>query len=829
LSRNPLSPASISIRADQTPVAGFAEVAVAAPLHRSLTYAIPERLAGLLTPGMRVLAPLGRRLVTGYLLDLLEEPPAGHEAKLIAELLDASPLFPENLIPFYRWIASYYRHPLGEVIKTALPGGLSPGSGRRITLTEKGGNGLPEVDHAQTWMARLRKSGELEPSAVRPLWQQARIRRLLENWEKSGLIVITSEVGRDRVGPRSELCIRLALPRETISGLKVSEAKTLELLRRITAESGREWIARKELTREYSGARKALISLLARGVIACEERPVYRDPFGEATPFFPRPDRLSAEQTAALLEIHPAISSGEFRPFLLHGVTGSGKTEIYLQAAEKTLQLSRGVLVLVPEIALATQLEAHFLSRFGDRVALLHSGLSAGERFDQWQRLAQGRAMIAVGARSAVFAPLRNPGLIIVDEEHDGAYKQEEGLLYQARDLAVLRGSLQCSTVLLGSATPAVTSFQHASTGKYRLLTLRSRIKDRPLPEVKIIDLRTIKTISGRPPLFSQPLISAIRENLATGDQSLLFLNRRGFANLLLCSQCGQTLQCRHCQVTLTLHKSRRQLLCHYCGYTVPGATLCSNCQSTALLEIGFGTERVEMELTSLFPRARIARLDRDSSSDRKKYLAVLNAVRQREIDILVGTQMIAKGLHFPHVTLVGVVWADAGMGLPDFKAGERTYQLLAQVTGRTGRGDKPGRVLIQTHQPEHYGVVTARDHDYYSFFNKEITLRHALGYPPFCRLVNLRLEGEKESEVQNAALELARSASHLSRGLNVLGPAPAPIAKLRGRYRWQLLLKGSTVEALQHFCSRLLERPPALIRSNAVKLTVDVDPDNML
>jgi primosomal protein N' (replication factor Y) (superfamily II helicase) len=389
---------------------------------------------------------------------------------------------------------------------------------------------------------------------------------------------------------------------------------------------------------------------------------------------------------------------------------------------------------------------------------------------------------------------------------------------------------LQQATVLLGSATPAVTSFMHTRTGKYRLLSLTSRIENRPLPEVTVIHLRALKTISGSPPVFSPPLIEAIRESLTAGDQSLLFLNRRGFASLLLCRPCGQPLRCQHCHVTLTYHKSRHELLCHYCGYKLRSATVCPLCRGADFVEIGFGTERVEAELAALFPQARIARLDRDTSADRKKFLALLRSIRERSIDILIGTQMIAKGLHFPHVTLVGVVWADAGLGLPDYKAGERTFQLLAQVTGRTGRGDKLGKVLVQTCQPDHYAVVTARRHDYLSFFTKEISLRQGLGYPPFSRLINLRLEGEEESAVQEAAMELALFARQAAGpGLTVLGPAPAPLSKLRGQYRWQLLLKGSELEPLHHLCSRLLARPPAAKGGRAVKLSVDVDPDNML
>ena len=805
----------------------YAEVAVAAPIASPLTYAIPPELAPGLAPGMRLLVPLGGRLVTAYLLGFPGEPPAGCSIRPVAEVLDAAPLFPESLISFYRWIAGYYRHPLGEVIKTALPGGMSPGSGRRIALTAAGREALAKT--GLPWVEKLLARGELAPAAVRALWRKPESRGLLAGWEARGLITVTTEVGRDAVGAKTESCVRLAQGQEEAGRLKPSERKTLALLREMTAADGRAWVPRKDLARAYPGARKALPPLIARGLVTAEERPVYRDPFGERPPEFPAPAQPTAEQAAALAAIGPAIRDRKFAAFLLHGVTGSGKTEVYLRAAAAALEIGRSVLVLVPEIALATQVEGHFLSRFGERVAILHSGLTPGEKLDQWQRLASGRAEIVIGARSAVFAPLRDPGLIIVDEEHDSAYKQEDGLRYQARDLAVLRGSLQGAVVLLGSATPSLASCHHARTGKYRPLALTARVENRPLPEVTIIDLRRIKTVAG-PPLFSQPLAAALRANLAAGDQSLVFLNRRGFANLLLCRQCGQPLRCRHCQVSLTLHKGRRELLCHYCGYTLTSAALCGNCRGGDFLEVGFGTERVEAELRALFPRARIARLDRDTSGDRKAYLRTLQAVRDREIDILVGTQMVAKGLHFPHVTLVGVVWADAGLGMPDYKAGERTFQLLAQVTGRTGRGDKPGRVFVQTYQPDHYAVVAARNHDYGSFFEQEMALRQALGYPPFSRLINLRLEGEQESEVEAAARELAAAAKRLSGGhLEVLGPAPAPLSRLRGRYRWQLLLKGAGIDSLHRLCGRLLEQPPAPVRKKAVKLTVDVDPDNML
>jgi primosomal protein N' (replication factor Y) len=530
--------------------------------------------------------------------------------------------------------------------------------------------------------------------------------------------------------------------------------------------------------------------------------------------------------------LQPAIAAGNFSPFLLHGITGSGKTEIYLQAARQTLATGRGVLVMVPEIALTTQLEAHFISRFGEQVALLHSGLSQGERFDQWQRIVNNEARIVIGARSAIFAPLADPGLIIVDEEHDGAYKQEDGLRYQGRDLAILRGTLARATVILGSATPSVISYQHALNGKYQLLHMAHRVEEKELPRVEIVNLQAIKTVSGQPPLFSMELIQALRQNLAAGDQSLIFLNRRGFASLMLCRDCGLAVRCPSCQVSLTMHKGSKKLLCHYCGHTVRGETSCEQCHSTNLVPIGFGTERLEAELRKRFPKARIARLDRDTSLNRKDLLAILKGVHDREIDILIGTQMIAKGHHFPHVTLVGVVLADTGLGLPDFRAGERTFQLLTQVTGRAGRGDKPGLVIIQSLNPDHYSIATARLHDYRSMFDREIELRRALRFPPFSRLINLRIEGEQENQVKKCALALAERARQLAKthpSVAVLGPAPAPLAKLHGRFRWQLLLKSANIGALHGCATALLTAHKASAAGNSIKLSLDVDPENML
>jgi primosomal protein N' (replication factor Y) len=808
----------------------YLEVAVAAPIQQTLTYLVPP---GEKPPraGCRVLVPLGQRQVTGYVLGQGAVPEPGLKIKKYRELLDREPLFPAAMVAFFRWIADYYQHPIGEVIKTALPAGTTTASTRRLHLTAAGAENLARVAgtaEAPVWLADFLARGEIPPGATRKILRERDSRRQLEQWRAAGWLELVEELATDQVRARQVTCATLtpaglaAMP----ENLKKSELKTLTLLRELAGGQPVP-IPRPHLVKAYAGARGALATLAEHGLLILSELPLYRDPFGEPPLIFPEPEQLTAEQVDVLAEIDTALTTGKFAPLLLHGITGCGKTEVYLRAARKCLELGRPVMVLVPEIALTTQLEGHFLARFGTEVALLHSGLTPGERFDQWQRIVKGEARVVIGARSAIFAPLAAPGLIIVDEEHDGSYKQDDGLRYQARDLAVLRASLGHGVALLGSATPSLVSYQHAASGKYRLLAMTRRVGDQQLPRVEVIDLRRIKTVSGRPPLFSPELTVALKETLAAGDQSLIFLNRRGYAGLLLCRACGQAVRCPSCAISLTLHQGRGELLCHYCGHTVNSRTLCEQCRSPELIPIGFGTERLESELKTMLPTARIARLDRDTSGNRQEFLEILRAVHARKVDILVGTQMITKGHHFPHVTLVGVAWADAGLNLPDFRAGERTFQLLSQVTGRAGRGEKSGRVIIQAMNPDHYAITTARDHDYQGFFAQEKALRQGLKFPPFGLLVNLRFDGVDELLVRRAAEQAGIQATRLGRGrkIAILGPAPAPLSRLQGRYRWQLLLKGENRGELHGLCRQLSQE----LDQGVVKLTVDVDPENML
>ncbi len=811
----------------------FFEVAVAAPLYNTLTYKEPMDSTTPVLEGHRVLVPLGRQTLTGYSLGIDPKPPENVKLKRIKQVLDEHPLFPSSSIPLFRWAANYYQYPLGEVIKTALPGGLSPKGFREIILTELGASELAEKEQQGTpWLSDLLKKGKLSASETKKIWRTNK-QKLLLQWQEQKLITINSAISKDSIKLKTETCVRYAKSHAeavNINDLKKSEQKTLATLEQILAETNRKWVARKDINQIYKGAGKALHSLREQGVLEFKDRRVYRDPFGERPPYYPRPSTLTDEQTAAVAILQPAVENRKYAPFLLHGVTGSGKTEVYLRAAETALSCGRSVLVLVPEIALATQLEGHFLSRFGDTVALLHSGLSAGEKFDQWHRVQAGKAKIVIGARSAVFAPFADPGLIIVDEEHDGAYKQDDGFKYSGRDLAVLRAKQQEAVVILGSATPSITSFYHSETGKYSLIRLKKRILDRPLPEVQIVDLRAVPTTTGRPPLFSPQLRQALKENFKQGSQSLVFLNRRGYANMVVCQDCGQNVQCSHCNVTLTLHQKKQELVCHYCGYKTKSAIVCPHCRSANLIEVGFGTERIEEELKKIVPEAVIARLDQDTSGKRKEFLSVLKDVYHQKIDILVGTQMIAKGHHFPNVTLVGVVWADAGLGIPDYRSGERTFQLLTQVFGRAGRGEKEGRVIVQTHNPEHYTILSSKEHNFASLYQKEIDLRKKMLFPPFSRLINIQLEGKNEKMVEKTARHLATFASQQSSGqISILGPAPSPISRLRGLFRWQLLLKGAQVPTLQVLCQKLSSQQVPGVPKSAVKLSVDVDPENML
>ncbi|MCL1981406.1 MAG: primosomal protein N' [Proteobacteria bacterium] len=764
------------------------EVAVDAPLATTLTYCQPvgSTEAGRIPAGCCVRVPLGGRLAIGYVLGPAEAPSKGEASfvvKPIAEVLSEAPIFPPSLIAFYRWIANYYLHPIGEVLRTALP--LAPTS---------------------------RRHRQLKPKTRPILLPGPLLMPLLE------------------AQPRFDVDELVVLIRTSLQiSLKKSERKVLEFFCGDLIRGNYQPVPRALLLERYPGAGSKLPHLQQLGIIEPASQQLFRDPFGGSMEVQTTPEHLTAEQQQVLDILLPAVDAHAFAPFLLFGVTGCGKTEVYLRGVQHALAADKTALVLVPEIALASQLEAHFHARFGSRLALLHSGLSDGERFDQWQKVLSGEARVVLGARSAVFAPLAHLGIVIVDEEHEPAYKQEDGLRYNGRDLAVLRAQMSGCPVVLGSATPSVVSYHHCMQGKYRLLTMHKRVAEQPLPTVEIVDLATIRR--SRPDLaFSDQLISAMAETLEQGRQSLLFVNRRGFSSYMACRDCGAILQCKHCLVSLTLHRGQHTLLCHYCGFRQHPATLCPACGSARVSGGGIGSERIEEEVRQLFPEARVARLDSDTTGNRKHYQATLRAVRSGQIDILVGTQMIAKGLHFPRITLVGVVWADTGLGMPDYKAAERTFALLSQVTGRAGRGGDPGRVIIQTYQPRHYSVALARQHDYRGFYGQEISVRQPLSYPPFSRLVIIRFSGRKEERVEQAAVQVGRFLRDhpLVNKSDILGPTPSPLGKLKDKVRWQLMIKSRSPAILHALCEAVRAKQKKLCPHD-VSLGFDVDPENMM
>lgn len=583
-------------------------------------------------------------------------------------------------------------------------------------------------------------------------------------------------------------------------------------------------ISATQITARIGNVHKTLDRLIRKGLLTVTDRERYRDPLAQIpmTPESPR--ELNPDQHRAVREISAALDARRYQPFLLHGVTGSGKTEVYLQAIAHARSCGRGSLVLVPEISLTPLLVRRFRDRFGSGIAVLHSSLGDGERFDEWRRIRRREADIVIGARSALFAPLDDIGIIVVDEEHDAGYKQSEGVRYNARDMALVRGKLSGSVVVLGSATPLITSRYAAETGKMTLLELPRRAVASGMPLVEVVSME------GRRGVLSDELKRGIEEQLKSGEQTLLFLNRRGFAPHLVCASCRRVISCPNCSVSLTYHRSRERALCHYCDHSIPFPTICPTCGGGEFLLHGKGTERIEDEILRHFPQARIARLDRDTTMKRGSHQRILSQVAEREIDVLIGTQMVTKGHDFPGVTLVGVISADDSLNIPDLWSSERTFQLLTQVLGRSGRGEKGGRVIIQTMRSGHYALTAALEHDYVRFYREELKFRQDAEYPPFSRLVVLDFASTNENSLINAADSAARVLRELKREhgitVRILGPAVPPLSIVRGRHRRHILLKSDSVHRMKkllHEAVRRVEIP------GSVRMSIDIDPVDML
>jgi primosomal protein N' (replication factor Y) len=736
-------------------------IAVPVPFLDLLTYRVPEHVV-LPAIGARVRVPVGTRTLTGCVVEHSSNGAPVEGLKDIGEVLDREPFLPPHVVELCRWVADYYVAGIGDAIAAAMP----PGARARATSF------------------RTRRVASLTAH---------------------GLSVLG-----DADGAR----------------LSDKQRAAIETLRDVSAALPLADLKERGIAADVIGR------LVTRGLVTVRAETDERDPFERAALTGVVPDasrQLTTEQTDALLQLGALADTGDFRVALLHGVTGSGKTEIYARLAERVRQRGKQTLLMVPEIALTPSVAALFRQRFGDRVAIQHSALSDGERHDQWHRIRRGDVDVVVGTRSAVFVPLSRLGLIVVDEEHDTSYKQEEAPRYHGRDVAIVRAQREQALVVLGSATPSMETYQNAETGKYTRATLARRVLDRPLAAVRVVNMRQEYADEGPDVVISRELAAAVEDRLARREQVLVLLNRRGYATAVFCRQCGDTFECPNCTISLTVHTARNgwRARCHYCNYSMMVPKQCRKCAAPYLEHAGFGTEKVEQQLRDRFPDARIGRVDRDSVRRKGALTSVLSRFAAGELDVLVGTQMIAKGHDFPRVTLVGVISADVGLGLADFRASERTFQLLTQVAGRAGRGERVGEAIVQTLYPDHYSIQLACRQDYAAFFERELTYRRAMRYPPLVALVNAVVRGRTFEDAMQTAADLVRRLEPLSTvsGFSILGPAPAPLVRLRGEHRVQFFLKGARRADMRNALKSALAEMPDVRR----RVVIDIDPLSVL
>ena len=805
------------------------EVAVTLPVFNTYTYAVPEPLRQIIAPGKRILVPFGRRKVTGYALGPADATGI-QNIKQILEILDELPLFPESMIPLFKWISDYYIHPLGEVIKEALPGGININECVTLHITESGTHALSDqcAPAMENDILGLIKNNSCRLNEIPKKINREIPHNLIHKMEKNGLVTRMREMKKAVTCQKKQRFIALVQTKTPIEKLSEPKRKILELAKKYGE------ISVSEIKKTVPTAASHVRDLAQKGCISVFNKPVYRDPFGESVPP-DTPPKLSLEQQYVVSNVLKAMGNG-FATFLLAGVTGSGKTEVYMHVTAEAIKKQLSVLVLVPEIALISEIERRFRARFGECVAVLHSGLSAGERYDQWVRIINTQCPIVIGARSAIFAPLSNIGVIIVDEEHDTSYKQESRFRYNARDMAIIRARQEDGIALLGSATPSIQSIYNVTTGKFNELNLKKRIFSRSLPDIRVVDLRKHRDFRGTRRFITIDLQKAIKETLDREEQVLLFLNRRGFASFPVCAGCGEALKCKNCDITLTLHQAANAYKCHLCGYSIPATATCSLCGSAGIKRLGMGTEKIETTIKGLFPEARVARMDRDTITRKGALLKLLKGLRNHEIDILIGTQMVAKGHDFPGITLVGIICADLSLSFPDFRAGELTFQILAQVSGRAGRGTRPGRVILQTYNPEHFSITAATEQNFMKFYDQEIAFRKAFNYPPFSRMIQLKISGVNREKVHQKATAIGEQCAGLQKKkkrynqwIDILGPIEAPLARIARRYRWQIMIKSQSTDLLHEFVKKLLFKNGKPFSHNQVRVAIDVDPFFMM
>jgi primosomal protein N' (replication factor Y) (superfamily II helicase) len=819
----------------------FCDVALAVPLDMVFTYAIPPGMEPAV--GGRVLVPFRQQRLSGIVVELHDRPPQ-IKIKKVIEALDVAPVLDEQLLKLGKWIADYYLAPVGEVFRTMLP--LSVEFKRSITyhITDEGRMALHLAGMSGS-PARSKRTPEQQLIEFRVLdylaeRESVRERNLrtatqVSNALLSGMVrkkwIAREDVSAARDAARLAKVAVLRSMDMKVASISESNARVPStskfnnnqrtLLETLAAAGGRVPV---EALRGLDVPRTTLGTLVRRGVIELVDEP---QDF-TASKLKPRQSpfefEFSAAQENALAKIGDAVTSRKFAGLLLHGITGSGKTAVYLACMRQVLEQGRSSILLVPEIGLTPAVAADLHQVFGDEVAILHSGLSDGERAEQWHRIRRGEARVVAGTRSAVFAPVSDLALIIVDEEQDSSYKQEETPRYHARDVAVMRAKMAGAVVALGSATPSLESYYNAKKNKYALVELPDRVEKRPLPEVEIVDMRQEFQETGQEQVISRKLAEEIRERLEKREQVMVLLNRRGYSPVVLCRACGKTLQCKNCAVSMTHHKRERKMECHYCGNVERIPHKCAHCGSEYVHFVGTGSEKLEELLHGMFPQARIGRLDRDTVRGREDFEHALNALNEGALDMLVGTQMIAKGHDIHGVTLVGVVGADMALGLPDFRAAERTFQLLTQVAGRAGRGQYPGKVILQTYFQDHYAVQFAARHDFAGFYDKELQFRAWMHYPPYSAIANVLIRSEKLDEALTWSGELGRWFEKTRHeGIRVLGPAAAPIMRLKRDYRYHFILKSPSREKMNALLRAMLAEASAR-KIPRTQVIVDVD-----
>ncbi len=821
----------------------FAQIAFPFSLRKTFTYSIPDNLREKIKPGQRALVPFGRERKLGFVIHLGSTSEVKNTRELL-DLIDDEPIILPEILELTRWVSEYYYAPWGGCLRAAIPPELQV---RSLLWVHKKESPLLDYEDTREKLSSLERKifdilEEKKPQKITFLEKKIGTRGLystLHSLEQKGKVELFYELSKPKSSIKYEKVVSL-------KGNSPEEIKLLEtyietsrkksskeaLLLQLLIEENREFSLR-EINQRINRASQILNRLEKKGLVKTFYKEKLREPLWGMNVEPAQEFSLTREQKDVLERLGQELTEEKYKPFLLYGVTGSGKTQVYIEIIKKVLQKGKTALVLVPEISLTPQIISRFKSVFKEKVGPFHSSLSPGERFDAWRGIKSGKIKVVVGTRSAIFSPLSNLGIIVVDEEHDSSYKQKEpDPKYNARDLALVRGKMNKALVILGSATPSLESFYNAEKGKYTLLQLTQRVDQIPLPEVEISDLREERK-KGNYSIFTSELSSQMKKKIEKGEQVILFLNRRGFSNFVKCQECGYVFRCPNCDITLNFHRTDFSLRCHYCNYIVQASDLCPQCNGNRFAYKGMGTQRVEEEIKKLFPGIPVRRMDQDTTYAKDSHYEILKGFASGDFNLLLGTQMVTKGLDFPDVTLVGVILADTSLDFPDFRAREKTFQLLTQVAGRAGRGKLGGEVILQTYYPEDWAIKLSAQQNFQEFYKKEIEERKELFYPPFSRLVLIRFQGKDEEKVQQAAESFgsklsdslkAKGYSQKSKSLQILGPVPSPLPKIKNDYRFQILIKTREVRTMTQTINSIFEKS-AEKRYSGVKISIDIDP----